>query len=203
MKDFVKTTVIGGVLFLLPVAIVLFLLGHALKIAIPLVKPVVTALDFERLGRFADIGAGTVLAVLLLVLISFTAGMLARTAVGARVSSWFENSLANGLPQYRMVKSMAEGFAHIEGAGSLKPSLVFIEDGWQIGYTLEPVGDGWVAVFLPAAPTPMSGTLIYLPADRVRPLDISMVEATTLVKRVGIGSAKALKGADLTPPAAP
>ena len=52
-------------------------------------------------------------------------------------------------------------------------------------------------------PEPASGTLIFLPAGRVRPLDISVVEATTLVKRVGIGSAKMLKGANLTPPAAP
>jgi len=42
---------------------------------------------------------------------------------------------------------------------------------------------------------------MYLPADRVRPLDISMVEATALVKHVGIGSADALRGVDLSPPA--
>ena len=202
MKGFFKTTILGGVLFLLPVSVVLFLLGHALQIVTPMVKPVVNTFDFERLGKAADIGAGTLLAVLLLVLISFTAGMLARTAVGSRVSSWFEKSVAGGLPQYRMVKSMAEGLAQIEGSEGMKPALVSIEDGWQLGYLLEPVGDGWVAVFLPAAPTPMSGTLIYLPTERVRPLDISMVDATALVKHLGIGSGKALRGVSLTPPAA-
>jgi len=201
MREFLKTTFIGGVLFLLPVAVVLFLLGHALQIVTPMVKPVVHALDFQRLGRAADISAGTLLAVLVLVLISFIAGMLARTEAGARVSGWFDNSLAGGLPQYRLVKSMAEGYAEIEDSGSMKPALVYVEEGWQIGYALEPVGEGWVAVFLPAAPTPMSGTLIYLPTERVRPLDITMVEATTLVKRLGIGSGDALKGISLTPPA--
>jgi len=200
MRDFLKTTIIGGILFLLPVAIVLFLLGHALKIVTPMVKPVVTALDFERLGRFADISAGTVLAVVVLVAVSFTAGILARTALGARVTSWFDRSMAGGLPQYRMVKAMADGLARIEGTDNMKPSLVFMEDGWQIGYALEEVGEKWMAVFLPSAPTPMSGTLIYLPAERVRPLDITMIEATTLVKRLGIGSNEALKGAKLTPP---
>ena len=29
--------------------------------------------------------------------------------------------------------------------------------GWQIGYLLEPLANGWVTVFLPQAPTPMSG----------------------------------------------
>ncbi len=201
MRDFIKTTIIGGVLFLLPLAVILFLLGHALTIVTPVARPIVTAFDFERLGRYADIGAGTLLSILLLVLISFVAGVLARTAVGTRVSSWFENSLSRGLPQYRMVKSMADGFAHIEGSDSMKPSLVFMEDGWQIGYAMEPVGDGWVAVFLPDVPTPMSGTLIYLPTERVRPLDITMAEMAALIKRVGIGSCETLKSANLKPPA--
>jgi uncharacterized membrane protein len=87
MRDFIKTTIIGGVLFLLPLAVILFLLGHALTIVTPVARPIVTAFDFERLGRYADIGAGTLLSILLLVLISFVAGVLARTAVGTRVSS--------------------------------------------------------------------------------------------------------------------
>jgi hypothetical protein len=32
---------------------------------------------------------------------------------------------------------MAEGLAHIENASSLKPALVSIEDGWQIGYLVK------------------------------------------------------------------
>jgi hypothetical protein len=44
---------------------------------------------------------------------------------------------------------MAEGLAHIENASGLKPALVSIEDGWQIGYLLEKLENDWVAVFLP------------------------------------------------------
>ena len=47
----------------------------------------------------------------------------------------------------------------------------------------------------------MSGNVMYLPADRVRPLGITMVQAMAIVKRMGVGSAKALSGADLTLPA--
>ena len=31
-----------------------------------------------------------------------------------------------------MMKSMAEGLAHIEGDAGIKPALINIEDGWQI-----------------------------------------------------------------------
>ena len=54
-----------------------------------------------------------------------------------------------------------------------------------------------MAVFLPQAPTPMSGNVTYFPAERVRRLGITMIQAMTLVKRIGVGSAEALRGADL------
>jgi uncharacterized membrane protein len=70
-----------------------------------------------------------------------------------------------------------------------------------MGYLLEPLEKGWVTVFLPQAPTPMSGNVMYLPADRVRPLGITMVQAMAIVKHIGVGSAEVLHGTDLTLPA--
>jgi hypothetical protein len=41
---------------------------------------------------------------------------------------------------------------------------------------------------------------MYFPSARVRPLDMTMVQAMTLIKRIGIGSAQALRDSDLTQP---
>jgi uncharacterized membrane protein len=98
------------------------------------------------------------------------------------------------------MKSMAEGLAHLESASGLKPALVSIEDGWQIAYQIEQLENNWVVVFLPQAPTPMSGNIMYLPADRVRPLGINMMQAMSIVKAIGVGSAPALRDVDLTLP---
>ena len=76
-----------------------------------------------------------------------------------------------------------------------------IEDAWQIGYQLERLENDWVAVFLPQAPSPMSGNVMYLPANRTRPLAITMIQAVEIVRHIGVGSAKALQGTDLTLPA--
>jgi hypothetical protein len=46
----------------------------------------------------------------------------------------------------------------------------------------------------------MSGNVMYLPAERVRMSAITMVEAMSIVKRMGIGSAKALHWTDLALP---
>jgi uncharacterized membrane protein len=199
MKTFLKTTIVGGVLFLLPVAMVLLILGYAMRLAAKVAQPISDKLRLDQLGDLSGIGAVTVLAVLVLIVVSFAAGIVARTDLGGRISRWFENSLLGGLPQYQLLKSMAEGLAHVEST-SLTPALVSIEDGWQLGYLLETLENGWVAVFLPQAPTPMSGNVMYLPAERVRPLDITMIQAMALVKHIGVGSAEALRGADLRLP---
>ena len=194
---FLKTTIIGGLLFLLPIVLVSIILGHAMQLAAKLAHPISKLLPEAVVG----IGGISVLAALALVLFSFLAGLVARTAVGERIMRQFEDSILGNLPQYQFIKSMAEGLAKIESAEGVKPALVSVEGGWQIGYMLENLGNGWVAVFIPQAPTPMSGNIMYLHADRVRPLGITMVQAMAVVKRMGVGSGDALRGADLTLPA--
>ena len=197
MRAFLKVTILGGVLFLLPLILVLIILGQALRLATKVVTPIADQFELEHLW---GIGAVTLLAILLLVVVSFVAGIVARTRPGRRLSSWLENSLLGNLPQYRMFKSVAEGFTQIESASNLQPALINIEDGWQIGYVLERLENDWVAVFLPQAPTPMSGNVMYLPSGRVRPLEISMIQAMSIVKHIGSGSGAALRNVDLTLP---
>jgi uncharacterized membrane protein len=177
-----KTTIVGGLLFLLPLVLVVLLLSHALRFAGKAVGPIS---EFLTLDKVFGPAAEESLAVLILVFISLAAGLIARTRFGRDIMRWTENSFLGGLPQYRLVKSVAEGFAQIENAENLKPVLVNIEEGWQIGYLLESLQTGWVVVFVPQAPTPMSGNVMYLPEERVRPLAISMVETMSLVKQRG------------------
>jgi len=200
MTTFLKTTMVGGVLFLLPLAVVLMVLGYALGLASKVAQPISDRFDLQQWGDFAGVGLITVLSALVLVFVSFAAGIVARTYLGERITRWFESSLLGRLPQYQMLKSMAEGLAQFENARGIKPALISIEGGWQIGYLLESLENGWLSVFLPQAPTPMSGNIMYLPADRVRPLSITMVEAMSIIKRIGVGSGDALHGADLKLP---
>jgi uncharacterized membrane protein len=198
LTGFLRATLVGGLLFLLPVVLIVIVLNHAMQLAVKVAKPISSLLPVEAV---IGIRGETCLAVLLLILLSLGAGLVAQTKAGKRIMSWSENSFLGGLPQYQVMKSMAEGLAHVESAESVHPALVSIEDGWQMGYLLEPLEKGWVAVFLPQAPTPMSGNVMYLPADRVRPLGITMVQAMAIVKHIGVGSAKVLHGTDLTLPA--
>jgi uncharacterized membrane protein len=198
LTELLKATMAGGLLFLLPVALVAIVLKQAMQLVEKIVRPISNYLPVEAV---VGVWGETLLAAVVLILVSLVAGLVARTNVGRRIMRWFENSLLGGLPQYQMVKSMAEGLAHVESAEGVDPALVSIEGGWQIGYLLEPLDNGWVTVFLPQAPTPMSGNVMYLPADRVRPLGITIGQAMALVKHIGVGSTEALRSTDLRLPA--
>jgi len=194
LTSFVKTTVIGGLLFLIPLGVILVVLKHVMQIAAKVAAPI--AAHFP-VSHFAGVTVVTLVAALVLLLFAFMAGLMARTKVGRRLSAWFEESILGGLPQYRMAKSMAEGFAQIESGTGMHPVLVRVDDGWQLAYQLEELDGGWVAVFMPQSPTPMSGNFLYVAAHRIRPLPISMPAAMKLVKAVGVGSQQALRGIDL------
>ena len=122
MKEFLKTTIIGGALFLLPVALVLLVLNHALQLAGKVVRPISHNLHFERAVTGVVLPPSSQSCCSSLCR-SPQVSSLARI-LDDWISSWFESSFLGGLPQYQMMKSMGEGLAQIEDAEDLKPALI-------------------------------------------------------------------------------
>jgi uncharacterized membrane protein len=87
LRELFKTTIIGGASFLLPVAvaIVIFILSYALRLVRRIAEPISHSLHLDHLVG-AGVGTVTVLSVAVLVLISFAAGIIARTAAGRRIT---------------------------------------------------------------------------------------------------------------------
>ena len=197
IRKFIYTTVVGGLLFLVPVVLIGLVLRHAMEFAGKVARPIAAMFPAHQV---AGVALGTVIAALILLIVAFGAGLFARTPTGRRATRWVEKSFLGNLPQYRVVTSMAEGLTKVEQSDSLKPVLVEADGGWQLAYRLEALRDGWVAVFVPQSPTPMSGNVLYVTSERVRPLEMGMAEAMKLVKNLGAGSAESLKTVDLALP---
>ncbi len=98
-----------------------------------------------------------------------------------------------------LLQSMAGSFAKLQSTAGLTPALAAVEGGWRIGYRLETLENGWEVVFVPQAPATMTGTIMYMPPERVKPLDLTMAAATSLVQQMGLGSRAALAGVDMGP----
>jgi len=120
IKEFVKTTIVGGIVFLVPLILLILVLKHAMAFAGKIAGPVSAAFPEHKI---AGVAVATIIAALVLLLLSFMAGLFARTGVGRDLARWLEDSLLGNLPQYRMAKTMAEGLAHVEDGQNLKPAL--------------------------------------------------------------------------------
>ncbi len=194
LKEFLKTTIIGGALFLVPVVLLIFVLSQAMAMVEKIAGPIAEAWPGEEI---LGVGVVTIVSALVLLVISFLAGLFARTGVGRRIKDWLETSLFGKVPQYQMLKTMAETLTQVRSSEHLSTALVERDGAWQLGYVMDQVGTQVTAVFLPVSPTTMTGTVVYVPTARVRHLDLPVSDAIMLVQRLGMGSADALKEIDL------
>src|SRR5262245_34578646 len=78
-----RATIVGGLLFLLPLILIALLLGHAIHIASAVTQPIANLLTLDRvIGPAGEKG----LAVVGLVVIAIAAGLVAHTGLGRRIT---------------------------------------------------------------------------------------------------------------------
>jgi uncharacterized membrane protein len=180
----IRTTLAGGVLFLLPIIFIIFLLGKGMQFAQQLLHPLIVALGIRSIGGVA---ANTVVAAAALTLIAFLAGLLARTRLGQSTFSHVERSLLAVFPQWRMARSFIESF-ETERQSEIDVVLVPTDAGWCLGLAFEkPVGDWW-SIFVPGSPQPTSGSVVYAHSDQVHHTGLTLAQAIALLRRCGAGS---------------
>jgi uncharacterized membrane protein len=75
--------------------------------------------------------------------------------------------------------------------------LAQIEDAWQIAFLVERLEGGHMAVFVPGAPNPLSGSVYFMTQDRIKAVDIPASVAMKCLRRVGAGSNALLQGTAL------
>lgn len=196
MAGFVKATLFGGLIFLLPLGLIGYLVGKAVGLAVTAGEPV-----FKLLPHTAFwLAMIPLIALVALTLLALLAGLFARTKAGQRFLDWVETSLFGGVPQYQFMKSMAEGVAKMESGPGWEPVLVAGEVGWRVGFIVEVVNEEWAAVFLPQSPSATVGEVVIFPTAALRAIPASMAHVMAVVKRMGVGSAEALEGVELSLP---
>jgi uncharacterized membrane protein len=189
--DFLKTTIVGGVLFLVPVIVLTVVIGKAYRIARMVVSPLAELISLETV---AGIALAKLLAMALIVFFCFLAGIFAKTSPAKKMISWIESTLLSNMPGYSFMKGMGENAAGVRSAQTFEAVLARIEDARQIAFLIERIDGGHVAVFVPDAPSPWSGSVYFMTEDRIKPLGVPVTSALNCIKRLGIGANALLKG---------
>ena len=183
----IKTTIFGGILFLLPLVILVLVLGKALQLTLLLAKPIQTMVPVESVAGIALID---LLAVILLLAVCYLAGLAAKVALIRSKVSGLDEVLGNNVPLYAIIKTIISSIAKAEDeAGTLHPVIVRFDDYSQIAFEVERQ-DEQVVIYLPGAPSPWSGSTLLVEASRVSPLDMPATQAVKLLRALGRGSAK-------------
>jgi uncharacterized membrane protein len=188
----ITTTLIGGVVFLLPVVVTLAVLGQALALMARVVQPVAAMFPDRQVGGVA---LASLVAMLMLLLLCYGAGLLARAALGRTLSASFEDRLQTIYPRYTVIKGMTQALG-VDGVKSdLKTVLVSFDDHQILAIEVERLPDGRVVVFLPGAPDPWSGNVVMVTQERVAAAPVEIGALHRSLKRIGRGSAALLSAA--------
>jgi uncharacterized membrane protein len=187
-SGFIKTTLKGGLLFLVPVAFLVLILGKAFGMILKVAKPLGDWLPVESLGGIA---IANLIAIFVLLAICFAAGLVANLLVVRSAVDRFETAFLSDIPGYTFARGMVNSFVDAENAADdLIPVVAQFDDNAQLAFEIERTQGGNVVLYLPGAPNPWSGSVIYMPETRVERLNMKTHEAIKMIRVLGKGSAR-------------
>lgn len=197
LAEFTKTTLIGGLLIILPIYVAVLLLAKTVMGLLALLAPVTAQIP-------AGIEFRQIIAITLLVVVCFVVGLVVRTGPGLKAKNVFEQAVLEKLPGYTFVRGLVKRLTGRGEEHTLQPALVEIEDALVPALIVEELDDGSYTVLVPSAPTPMAGSIYILPRDRVHPVDIPFTKAIGVFSKWGTGAGEfvqAMKAAGAPQPA--
>jgi uncharacterized membrane protein len=183
--DFIKSTIISGVLVILPLGLVAIIVLKIVSMVEPLATPFVDRLPHGL--RFP-----TIIASLFLIIVCLVAGLLAQTRAGRGAGNSLEGVILNRIPGYSMVRSLTRRIGNVEESEKFAPALVEIEEALVPAFIVEEHADGRYTVFVPSAPTPGVGAIYIIARERVHIVDVPFLKSVKCVSSWGVGSADLL-----------
>lgn len=183
--NLIENTIIGGLVFMVPIIVIIMILGKAFELMLKVARPIEKLIPIESIGGIAFVN---LLAMFAILVVCFVAGVIARSPLAKKFYQTIDSGLL-AIPGYAFIKAYTDSMKLGETeAKSMQPVLVRFDDNSQLGFEVERLDNGQVVIFLPGAPDPWAGTVVYFEAGRVKKLDLSASEAISNIRRLGRGS---------------
>lgn len=182
ITNFLRNTITGGVLFLLPIILIVWGLKRVHDIFVKITEPIAKKLPNIIFGLD---GSGLI-AIIILIVVCFLGGLLFRSNKVKKGVDKIEDNILAFIPGYTLMKSVVADLLGEELSNNLK--TVFIEDGdsWKIGFLVEE-GPEMSTVFFPEAPKHDAGEVKIIPTKYIRKVGIPVNQATKSLKSYGKG----------------
>jgi uncharacterized membrane protein len=183
LVNFLKLTLTGGLLVVLPVLVTILLLLKAIKAGVamllPLAKLLPQTIVHEKIAAF-----------LLLLVICFVVGLLVQLPGVQRLREWLARHIFERIPGFALMRAMGRQLVGDQEELAFQPALVEIEEALVPAFIIEKHADGQFTVFVSSSPTPMAGAIYILQPERVHPVDVPLRKAMVCVTKWGTGAAE-------------
>ena len=186
--NFLKTTVIGGLVFLVPLVVLGLIIIKAIGFMLVIAEPMARFLPVDSIGGIALIN---VVALLIVLLICFLAGLVARSERAQKLVNAAEDKILQRIPGYTMIKGVKTALKPDDDT-DLRPVLVSFSSSARLGLEVERVGENRSVVYFPESPNAWSGIVKIVPVDRVRYVDIPVMSVIEHAEQLGHGTGKLL-----------
>ena len=179
--EFLVTSFVGGLVIIAPIYLSVLLIVKVMQAVAGVVRPFAKLLP-------AWLPAEQVLSLLFVLTICFLIGIAVRTPAGRAARERIEKSLFKRIPGYALFRSLTQQLVGSPEEHVWKPALAEIEEALVPAFIIEEFEDGRFTVFVPSAPTPLSGSVYVLTPERVHPIDVPFTHAIKALSRWGSGS---------------
>jgi uncharacterized membrane protein len=184
LGNFIRITIAGGILFLIPVGVIVFIMAKTISFLYDVSRPITARLPFRNV---AGVGVNTLMSIILLLLICFVAGIFMKTKLAKRIVQWLEDRVLVYVPGYSYVRARSTDWFSNEKTYAWKPATIFVDDNEVICFVIDETED-YCSIFLPSAPVPSSGSICVREKKKVTFLPITVSEAVSMIRQFGKGA---------------
>ena len=185
LTHFLRKTFVSGLLFSVPFVALIIILDQAFEMAQKFMEPVAKLTPAHPIFRLET---RVLLAVGLLVLLCFLAGLFAQTARAQKFVGRLERAVLSKVPGYQYFKNEIESSLGDEEHVKYPVVIVNVGPGWRFALQIEAKENGFVTVFIPGAPNPKSGGVFFMTPDRVKPTGLPLASMMETLRQHGVGS---------------
>ena len=191
IKSFIKTTLLGGSLVILPIVVLLIVFNWLYQFIADKIRPLSYILsETARLQEFF----ASILAIVLIVVCFFLVGLIIKTRLGRFTFEYIEKKIFTKLPFYKIIKDTTLQLLGSERMLFKQVALVNIwgKDARMTAFITEEHKNGFYTVFVPSGPAPTAGFIFHLPNERVQKVNYPVDKTMKTILSLGAGSKELL-----------
>ena len=192
IKSFVKTSIIGGLIVLLPVGILLAAFAWVFNFIKGIIAPLTdVVVEHAVVNEFL----ATIIVLTIIVVACFVIGIIVRVQVGRFIHEKLEKYLLKSVPGYNLIKETVLQFLGNRSSpfSSVALAQIFGNETMVTSFVTERHEDGSYSVFVPTGPNPTSGNIYHLKPEYVHLVDQPVEDVMRSIISCGAGSAAILK----------